>query len=438
MERSSGVPAVPTIRLEIPDYDHGLRGKSVRAEKLANGGSAAMCLILYGLSMADDVVDTPVASAANGYPDAFARPDEATYVELPWRAATTAAIADMYHADGRLVAESPRTVLRNLIAGFAERGCEPVLGFEYEVYVTQAGDITSGLPPVGRTINAYSLARLAEVDELAEVFMARMEAIGAPIEAFHSELGPGFFEFAMAPAPAMAAADRAARAKQYFRELCAERGLRATFMAKLHIDHSGSGGHVHQSITRDGVNVFSDGAGGLSAEGEAYIAGLLATMPDLNVLFNPFINSYKRLRPDFFVAARATWGLDNRNAACRAILNGSAAAARVEHRRPGADASPYLVAAGMLAGGVHGLRSGLTLGPPLAVGADIASEGTALPTSLQDAVVAFEQSSLAVDLLGAEFVACYAATRRGEIDAFNSWWQGTVTDWELKRYVEHI
>ena len=434
----TALPPVPTVRVEIPDYDHGLRGKTVRADKLADGGSAAMCLILYGLSMADDVVDTPVASAADGYPDAFARPDESTRVVLPWRAATEAAIADMYHADGRLVDESPRTVLRRLVTGFADLGYEPVLGFEYEVYVTEANDVTSGLQPVGRTINAYSLARLAEANELAEVFMARMEAIGAPIEAFHSELGPGFFEFALAPAPALAAADRAARAKQYFRELCAERGLRATFMAKLHIDHSGSGGHVHQSLTRDGVNVFSDGTGQLSATGRAYIAGLLATMGDLTVLFNPFMNSYKRLRPDFFVAARATWGLDNRNAACRAILTGPAKSARVEHRRPGADANPYLVAVGMLAGGLHGLTSNLELGEPLAVGADIATEGPALPTNLSDAVNAFESSAVARELLGEAFVACYGATRRGEVAAFEKWWQGTVTDWELARYVEHI
>ena len=435
---SSAPPAVPTVRLEIPDYDHGLRGKMVRADKLANGGSASMCLIVYGLSMADDVVDTPVASAADGYPDAFARPDESTRVVLPWRASTEAAVADMYHADGRMVDESPRTVLRRLVDGFAELGYEPVLGFEYEVYVTHARDISTGLQPVGRTINAYSLSRLAEADELAEVFMARMEAIGAPVEAFHSELGPGFFEFALAPAPALASADRAARAKQYFRELCAERGLRATFMAKLHIDHSGSGGHVHQSIMREGDNVFSDGSGSLSDAGRAYVAGLLATMGDLTVLFNPFMNSYKRLRPEFFVAARATWGLDNRNAACRAILNVPAKSARVEHRRPGADANPYLVAAGMLAGGLHGLRAGLTLGEPLAVGADVATEGPALPTNLPDAVASFEASALARELLGPQFVACYAATRRGEVEAFEKWWQGTVTDWELGRYVEHL
>ena len=435
---TTSLPSVPTVRLEVPDYDQGLRGKTVRADKLANGGKAAMCMIVYGLSIADDVTDTPVASAANGYPDAFAIPDESTRVSIPWRRATEAAIADMFHEDGSPVRESPRTVLRDLVAGFAELGLEPVLGFEYEVYVSQASDLSEGVRALGRTISAYSLLRLAETDALAEEFLSRMEAVGIPVEAFHSELGPGFFEFALSPAPALQAADRAARARQYFRELCAERGLRATFMAKLHIEHSGSGGHVHQSLVRDGVNVFSDGAGQLSPEGRQYVGGLLATMGDLTVLFNPFMNSFKRLSAAFFVATRSTWGYDNRNAACRTILNSSPSAARVEHRRPGADANPYLVAVGMLAGGLHGLRQRLDPGPPLLATDDVATFGAELPGTLEDAVRAFETSEVARDLLGPDFVASYAATRHGEIAAFTRWWRETITDWELQRYVEHL
>ena len=84
-----------------------------------------------------------------------------------------------------------------------------------------------------RTINGYSLSRLAEAAPVSDVFLSRMESIGVPVEMFHSEIGPGFFEFALGPADALTATDRAARARQYFREVCAEQGLRATFMAKL-------------------------------------------------------------------------------------------------------------------------------------------------------------------------------------------------------------
>jgi len=432
------IPRVPTVRLEVPDYDLGLRGKSVRADKLGPGGRASMSMIVYGLSVADDVTDTPLANVTNGYPDAFAVPDEDTRVQLPWYSATEAVIADMIHQDERPVLESPRTVLRNVLQGFSELGLEPVLGFEYEVYVSQAGDLNDGISPLGRTISAYSLLRLAESSDLAEEFMARMDSIKIPVEAFHSELGPGFFEFTLSPAPAMEATDRAARARQHFRELCAERGLRATFMAKLHMDQSGAGGHVHQSIVRGGANVFSNGKGEMSELGRQYVAGLVASMGDLTVLFNPFMNSFKRLDASYFVANRAAWGYDNRNAACRTILNVPAAAARVEHRRPGADASPYLVAAGILAGGLYGLREQLPLGAPLLAESDASTFGAGLSSSLEEAVDVFESSPLARDFLGPEFVASFVATRRGELTAFTRWWRGTVTDWELKRYMEHI
>lgn len=432
------VPRVPVVRLEVPDYDLGLRGKTVRADKLAGVGQASMCTIVYGLSVADDVTDTPLSSAQNGYPDAFARPDETTRVVVPWLTRTEAVIADMHHADGRPVAESPRTVLRRLLEAYRTRGLEPMLGYEYEAYVMEADHISRGLRPLGRTINAYSLLRLAESSALAEEFMSRMESIGVPVEAFHSELGPGFFEFALSPANALEAADRAARARQCFRELCAEQGLRGTFMAKVSMSQSGSGGHIHQSLTRNGENVFSDGQGQLSDIGRHYLAGLLETMSELTVLFNPFLNSYKRLDTAFFVPTRATWGFDDRRAACRAIVNTSVSAARVEHRRAGADANPYLAAVGMLAGGLHGLEEAIELNPPLRPGDDASRCGGPLPTSLEEALAAFEASSVAQRYLGEELVASYAATRHGELAAFKTWWAGTVTDWELTRYLEHV
>ena len=75
---------VPMTQIEVPDYDHGLRGKMIRAEKSHTPG-LAFCTIVYGLSMVDDVADTPFSSAANGYPDAPLVLDEGTRVELPWR-----------------------------------------------------------------------------------------------------------------------------------------------------------------------------------------------------------------------------------------------------------------------------------------------------------------------------------------------------------------
>jgi glutamine synthetase len=92
----------------------------------------------------------------------------------------------------------------------------------------------------------------------------------------------------------------------------------------------------------------------------------------------------------------------------------------------------------MMAAGLHGLRHSLDPGEPLTAGVDLATAGEPLPATLTEAVDAFESSTLARDLLGAPFLAAYAATRRGELASYERWWRQTVTDWELRRYLEHL
>src|SRR5689334_18946819 len=261
---------VGMTQLEIPDYDLGIRGKLVRTNKTRGAGSLAMCTILYGLSVVDEVTDTPFSNAANGYPDARLVPDESTRISLSWRDGVDAVIADLVGADGHPVEMSPRNVLQSLLRRYDEVDLQPVLGFEYELWLFH-GD-SSARRPFGATENAYSLSRVGEAESLAIDFINRMESVGITVEMFHSELGPGFFEFTLAPAPALKATDNAVRARQYLRDLCAERGLHASFMAKPFADKSGAGGHVHSSLMRDGVNVFSDGARRLSREGMHYLA----------------------------------------------------------------------------------------------------------------------------------------------------------------------
>ncbi|MDH6195205.1 glutamine synthetase [Mycobacterium frederiksbergense] len=424
---------VAMTQLEVADYDLGLRGKLVRSAKTRPGSSLAFCTIVYGLSVTDDVTDTPFSSADNGYPDAVLVPDESTRIPLPWRPGTDAVIAELVDADRRPLDLSPRAVLGNLTAGYAELGLAPVLGFEYEMWIFEASDARSTVLPGyaarGRTENAYSLTRGAEIHSLATEFVNRMDQVGIEVEMFHAELGPGFFEFTLAPEAAVRAADNAVRARQYLRDLCAERGLHASFMAKPFADKSGAGGHVHSSLTRDGVNVFSDGAGALSAEGAHYLAGLLNGMADTSVMLNPGINSYKRIDPEMFTPSTASWGYDDRSTAARVLL-GDAASARVEHRRPGADANPYVVAAALLAAGLHGLRERLALPDP-------GAEPAPLPGDLGAALAQFENSTWVADLLGKRFCASYSATRRGELERYEQWLRTTITNWELHRHLEH-
>jgi glutamine synthetase len=278
---------------------------------------------------------------------------------------------------------------------------------------------------LGRTENAYSLTRCAEADDLFGEFVVRMQQIGVEIEMVHSELGPGLFEFTLSPTTALQACDGAARARQYLRDLCAEKGLHASFMAKPYPDKSGAGGHVHSSLMRGGVNILATSPESLSAHGRHYLAGLLATMPELTLLFNPYVNSYKRIDPAMFTPHRSDWGEDDRGTACRVIL-GDLPSSRIEHRRPGADASPYLTAVALLAGGLRGLTEKLDLPEP-----------ESLPGDLGAALQRFESASWLRSVLGEDFCVSYVATRRAELERYRTWLKTTVTDWELTRHREH-
>jgi glutamine synthetase len=432
---------VPLTLLEVPDYDIGLRGKLVRSEKLIGKSGVAFCTILHGLSVVDEVTDTLVSNKDNGYPDEKVVIDESTRVELPWKSGSiTAVIGDLADGEGVPVPASPRGQVARLQERYASHGLVPILGFEYELWIFEAA---SGVPlgtkrptgwehPLGLAENAYSLSRVAQAHNLAVELIDRLEQVDIPVEAFHSELGPGFFEFALMPQPALRAADGAARANQYLRELAAERGLRASFMAKPFADRSGAGGHVHSSLVRDGANAFASEPGRLSDVGSAYLAGLLETLGDLTALFNPFVNSFKRLDKEMYVAEAATWDIDDRGAACRVLLD-SMHGARVEHRRPGADANPYLVTAGLLAGGLVGIEESLELQK-----AGRGNDLTPLPRDLGTATSKFEESRYAKAAFGETFVAAYAATRRAELAAYELWLRNTITDWELRRYGDHL
>ncbi len=429
------------VQLEIPDLDGGLRAKLVSAAKALSPAGAAMCSIMFGLTLADDVYESPASSAGNGYPDLVMRPDMATLRPLPWCEATAAVLCDLFGADGARFPLAPRTVLRAVTDRCSELGFEPRFAAEWELCVVHRDDDLAArgrqgeLAPLGRTMNAYSSLRLGELRPLAQAFFRRMAAVGICVESVHTELGHGMVEFALAHAPALEAADHAARAKAYLKELCGERDLVATFMPRWRTGAPTSGCHFHQSLWRDGTNMFAAPDGGLSPLGRHYLAGQLATMTDFSLLFNPSVNAYRRLQPGNFTPATASWGRDNRTAAIRAIT-GSARGARLEHRRPGADVSPHLAIAAMLAGGLHGIAGQLE--PPAPATADAYADGRfqRLPATLAGAIAALRDSPVAPGLLGREFVAHYLLSREVELRLWREWESEQVTEWEHRRYFE--
>ncbi len=145
----------------------------------------------------------------------------------------------------------------------------------------------------------------------------------------------------------------------------------------------------------------------------------------------PTINSYKRMVPGFWAPVNATWGLDNRTSAVRAIV-GDDKSTRVETRLSGADMNPYLAMAASLAAGLDGIERKLALPPPASDA--YATDAPPLPANLGEAIRLFRQSTLARKAFGEQFVEHYAATREWEVRQY----ERAVTDWELARYFEAV
>ena len=204
-------------------------------------------------------------------------------------------------------------------------------------------------------------------------------------------------------------------------------------MAKYN-EREGNSCHIHLSFRGlDGSMVMADDAAadGMSALGRSFIAGQLAHMEELTLLFAPQINSYKRYVEGSFAPTAIKWGRDNRTCALRLVGHG--ASLRLENRVPGGDVNPYLATAGIIAAGLDGIERGLELEPAFEGNAYVA-DATRVPDSLARAVQLWEESDWVRQTFGEEVQAHYARMGRVELEAFGR----DVTDWERYRGFERL
>ena len=226
---------------------------------------------------------------------------------------------------------------------------------------------------------------------------------------------------------ALAAADDHAIYKNGAKEIAAQEGCSITFMAKFN-DREGSSCHIHCSLAgKDGTNAFAADRPMF----ERFVAGQLAALRELTLLYAPQINSYKRFAEGSFAPTAVAWGNDNRTCSMRVVGHGEGL--RVENRLPGADVNPYLALAGMIAAGLRGVDAELRLEPPCE-GNAYTSDKPHVPKNLYDARDLFAGSELARDAFGQEVVDHYLNRAQVELNAF----EATVTDWERQRGFERL
>jgi glutamine synthetase len=375
-----------------------------------------------------------MASWERGYGDFEMVPDLDTLRPVPWHEGTAMLLADLQWADGSEVVASPRQILRRQLARLAERGWIANAGTELEfivfkdTYEDAWRKAYRDLEPANLYNIDYSLLGSARVEPLIRRIRNEMAAANMTVENSKGECNLGQHEINFRYGEALKTADDHAIYKTGAKEIAAQEDMSITFMAKFN-EREGSSCHIHLSIAEadGGANAF----GADRQLFDRFLAGQLAGLREMSLIYAPHVNSYKRFAEGSFAPTAVAWGNDNRTCSMRVVGQGEAL--RLENRLPGADVNPYLALAAMIAAGLHGVDSELELEEPVE-GNAYTSDKPHVPSNMYDARDLFAESTLAKEAFGEEVVDHYLNRAQVELNSFEK----SVTDWERFRGFERL
>jgi glutamine synthetase len=433
------------VKVAVSDIDGVLRGKYMHKDKFLSAAESGFgfCNVVFGWDAGDQCYDNGNYTGWHtGFPDALAEIDINTFRRIPWDDATPMFLGDFVDAQGAPLAVCPRQLLKRVLARANKAGLQVLAGMEFEWFnfretpQSLAAKNYTAPDPISTQMFGYSLIRMNQNQPFFRALMEELPAFNIPIEALHTETGPGVVEAAILYTEALEAADRAILFKTAAKEIGFRYGIMPSFMAKWSTQYPGCSGHIHQSVTDGNKNLFYDAkdAFRMSPMFKSYVAGQLRCLPEIMPFFAPTINSYKRLVDGYWAPVKPTWSVDNRTASLR-VIPGSPKSTRLETRSPGADVNPYLAMAAAIAAGLYGIENNLKLEQPPTRGDNLDTDRIArLPRNLKDATAKLKSSKIAPKLFGEEFVDHFVRTREWEWRQF----QDAVTDWEMRRYFEII
>lgn len=426
---------VHTVEVATPDTFGHLRGKRVPVDRFfstSHDSAFGMADAVFVMDILNDLPDNDYINMESGFLDCHLHADVSTGRILTHRPGYALVFADAYDHHGEPHPLSPRAMLKQQIAACNDLGLDPVVATELEFYLCN--------PDWSRVQNHIQYSSLTDALELEDVLADMRSALigaGLDVESSNAEYGPGQIEINICHSDALTTADNTVLFRSIVKQVAVQHGLRATFMPKPWADQSGSGMHIHTSLSSNGTNVFADADGAPNEVMSKWLAGQLKHAPALGLLGAPSYNGPRRIEPYTFAPTHVHWGLDNRTVLCRCIIEPGSAGNRVEFRAAGADANPYLILAGLLAAGADGIANDLALAP-MSEGDMYTTPGdaVALPTTLADEIEAFEGSEVAAGL-GDVFTSCYLAIARAEVALANEHTVADdVNDWERDRYLE--
>ena len=431
---------IDTVLLAMTDMQGRLQGKRLTAthfldEVVEHDAEGCNYLLAVDVEM-NTVEGYAMSSWERGYGDFVFKPDMDTLRHVPWQEGTAMVTCDLAWEDGSPVVASPRQVLKRQLDRLAERGLEAFVGTELEFIVfmdTYEEAWRKGykdLEPANYYNVDYSLLGTARIEPLLRRIRNSMAGAGLAVEDAKGECNFGQHEINFRFDRALATADGHAIYKNGAKEIAAQQGRSISFMPKFD-EREGNSCHIHLSLrAEDGAPVFANGHG-FSETFEHFLAGQLACLRDFTLFFAPNINSYKRYAKGSFAPTAVAWGKDNRTCSLRVVGHGGSL--RVENRLPGGDVNPYLAISAMIAAGLYGIESELSLEDEFA-GNAYEADKPHVPTNLREAQGLFANSEAARAAFGEEVVEHYLNMARVEIEAF----EAAVTDWERYRNFERL
>lgn len=437
---------IENIKLAVVDVDGVLRGKYVNSNKFLSAldKGFGFCSVIFGWDSNDVLYKNDSFTGwADGFTDANATIDTSSMRMLPTEDFKSV-IFLVDFSESNAASVCPRSILRRTLERLGKLGLRASASFEFEFFLFNESPKSvrdknyHQLEPMTPGNFGYSILRSSTHANFYHEIMELSKEMGMPLEGLHTETGAGVLEGALEYSEALRAADNGALFKNFVKVWAQRNNLMACFMAKWSSSYPGQSGHIHISLQNtDGSSAFYDKskANGMSDVMRWFIGGQQKLMPELLAMVASTCNSYTRLIPGFWAPTAASWGVDNRTCALRAIP-GSEKSQRVEYRVSAADINPYLALAAAIGSGLWGIENKIE--PTKAVDGNAYdvdfSQELQLPRTLSQAAEKFKNSKIARELFGDIFVDHYAYTRLWE----DQQQLGAITDWQLKRYFEII
>ncbi len=425
---------VKFIRLWFTDILGNLKGFAITVEELESALTRGMGFdgsAVEGFARAEEI-------------DLYALPDPNTFAILPWRPRENAVarmFCDIINPDETPFEGDPRFVLRRNIERAARMGFTYYVGPEIEHFYFK--DDSAPVPLDGGGYFDQDATDLAT--DLRRETVLMLEELGVPVEASHHEVAPSQHEIDLRHTDAMTMADTVMTYRLVVKEIAQRHGCYATFMPKPIADVNGSGMHIHQSLFKGGRNAFYDAEDDdrLSETARFFIAGLLKHAKEITAVTNQWVNSYKRLVPNYEAPVYVTWATVNRSDLVRlpSYKPGREESRRIEYRAPDSACNPYLAFSVMLAAGLNGIEKEYELSLPADSDVFELSESDriergieSLPGNLLEALRITEDSELVRTTLGESVFKSFVDNKKIDWERYST----QVTDYELANYLPNL